>query len=320
MNILILGGAGFLGNNLIRVCLKKLNSRVTVVDSLDPRLKTNLKNLNEVLPKIKFIKGDIRNTQLMNRVVKNQDIIFNCAAQTSHPLSLKDPILDVQINCLGNLTLLEAVKKNNKKVRLVYTSSSTVIGKAIGETVDEKHGEKPLDIYSANKGIVEKYYYIYSKVYGMQTLSLRFANLYGPYGKGSPEFGFINYFIDQAYRNKEITIYGSGRQKRNVMFAEDAAELLYLCALRKDIFNDVYFAVHREHYSVVEIAKTIIKVFKKGKLKKVPWPDVRKKIEIDNVVISGAKLFYKIKWEPKFDLEKGLSKTKQVLDSRVKKN
>jgi nucleoside-diphosphate-sugar epimerase len=256
----------------------------------------------------------------MNRIVKNQDLIFNCAGQTSHPLSLSNPFLDVEINCLGNLTVLEAARKYNKKARLIYTSSSTLIGRARDESVDERHSELPLDIYSANKGVVEKYHYIYSKVHGLTTLSLRFANLYGPYGKGSPEFGFINYFIDLAYRNKEITIYGSGRQKRNVMYSEDAAELLYRCALRKDIFNDVYFAVHREHYSIYEIAKTIIKVFKKGRIKKIPWPEVRKKIEIDNVIISGAKLFYKIKWEPKFDLENGLLKTKQILDSNRKKN
>lgn len=315
MNILILGGAGFLGNNLIRKCLEKDNHHIVVLDSLEPRLKSNLDTLHDILPRIKFIKGDIRDQKIMNRVVRNQDIIFNCAGQTSHPLSLSDPLFDAEINCLGNLTVLEAVKNFNKKTLLIYTSSSTLIGKATGETVDEKHGEKPLDIYSADKGVAEKYYYIYGKVYGLKTLSLRFANLYGPYGKASPEFGFINYFIDLAYHNKEITIYGNGPQRRNVMFVEDATDLLYRCAFKKDIFNDVYFAVHREHYSIIDIAKKIVKVFGKGRIKRIPWPDMRKKIEIDNVVISGAKLFYKIKWEPQYNLNEGLIKTKRILDN-----
>lgn len=314
MNILVLGGAGFLGNNLIRKCLEKDKHTILVIDSLNKRLKSNLNNLKDILPKVSFIKGDIRNQALMNRVVKNQDVIFNCAGQTSHPLSLRDPFFDTKINCLGNLTLLEAVRNNNKKARLIYISSSTVMGKAMGETVDEKHGEKPLDIYSSNKGVAEKYYYIYSKLYGLTTLSLRFANLYGPYGKASPDFGFVNYFIALAYRNKEISIYGSGQQKRNVMYVEDAADLLYRCALKKGIFNDVYFAVHREHYSILEIAKTIISVFHTGKIKRISWPDIRKKIEIDNVIISGAKLFYKIKWEPKYNLKRGLEKTKKIVN------
>lgn len=314
MNILILGGAGFLGNNLVRKCLEKGNNNIVVVDSLDPRLKSNKEHLKEVLPKITFIKGDIRNKTLMNRLVKNQHVIFNCAGQTSHPLSLKDPFFDTEVNCLGNLTVLEAVKNNNKKARLIYTSSSTLIGKAHDESVDEKHGEKPLDIYSANKGVAEKYYYIYGKVHGLTTLSLRFANLYGPYGKASPEFGFINHFIDLASRDKEISLFGNGRQMRNVMYAEDAADLLYRCALKKVIFNNVYFAVHREHYSILNIAKQIVSIFGHGKIKRVPWPDVRKKIEIDNVVISGAKLFYKIKWEPDYNLKRGLMKTKAIMN------
>jgi len=314
MNILILGGAGFMGNNLVRKCLEKGRHKILVVDSLDPQLKSTLRNLKEVLPKITFIKGSILNKTLMNKVVRNQHIIFNCAGQTSHPLSLKNPFLDTKINCLGNLTVLEAIKNSNKKARVIYTSSSTVIGKAIGETVDEKHGEKPLDIYSTNKGVAEKYYYIYSKVHGLNTLSLRFANLYGPYGKASPDFGFINYFIDLAHHDKEITIYGTGRQMRNIMYIEDAAEMLYTCAQKQEVFNDIYFAVHREHCSILNIAKEIIKTFGKGSLKTIPWPHIRKKIEIDNVYISGAKLFYKIKWEPKFNLKSGLEKTKNIMN------
>jgi len=314
MNILILGGAGFIGNNLIRKCLEKGKHRITVVDSLDPRLKSGLDNLEDILSKIKFIKGDIRDRKLMTAVVKNQEVIINCAAQTSHPLSLKDPFFDLDINCHGTLTLLETVKEVNPKTKVVYVSSSTVIGKAVGEIIDEKHGEKPLDIYSANKGIAEKYHYIYHRVYGLKTLSLRFANIFGPYGKGSPEFGFINYFIDLAYNNKEIPIYGTGQQIRNVMYVEDTCDLLYKSIFQDNIFGDTYFAVHREHYSVLEIAKNIVSVFKNGKIRKIPWPEVRKKIEIDDVFISGAKLFYKIKWEPRYNLKEGLIKTKLILD------
>jgi len=251
----------------------------------------------------------------MNRVVMKRDVIFNCAGQTSHPLSLEDPLFDADINCLGTITVLEAVRKHNKKARVVYTSSSTLIGKAKSGRVDEKHGERPLDIYSANKGVAEKYHYIYAMVHGLTTLSLRFANLYGPYGKPSKEFGFINYFIHQVSSNKPITIYGAGSQMRNVMYAEDAASLLYFCAQKKNLFNDTYFAVHRKHYSVLEIAQEIISVFKKGSIKLVPWPAIRKKIEIDNVILNGNKLYSKIKWKPKYNLREGLEKTKFIMNS-----
>ena len=316
MNILILGGAGFLGNNLVRRCLQDSGNRILVVDSLESRLKSTIDNLKEVWESIKFIQGDIRDAPLMKQVIQDKDVIFNCAAQTSHPLSLLDPFFDVQVNCLGNLTLLEAVRKYNKKALVIYISSSTVIGRAVGEVVDETHGELPLDIYSANKGVAEKYYRIYNRVYDLNTLTLRFANLYGPYGKAYPEFGFVNYFISLAEDGKDITIYGDGKQNRNIMYVEDAADLLYQCMFHKEIFGDVYFAVHREHYSIREIAEEIVSVFGKGKIVKVDWPDTRRRIEINNVIISGSKLFYEIKWEPKCTLREGLIRTKEIFESR----
>ncbi|MCA9400229.1 MAG: NAD-dependent epimerase/dehydratase family protein [Candidatus Omnitrophica bacterium] len=316
MNILIIGGAGFLGANLVRRCLRERGNQVTVVDSLDPRMKSERAVLNDVIDQITFHQGDMNDEFLMKKMVKGQDVIFNCAAQTSHPLSLSDPHYDAMINCLGNLTVLEAIRQVNPSAKVIYTSSSTVIGKATEGVVDETHGEAPLDIYSANKSVAEKYYRIYHRVHDIQTLSLRFANLYGPYGKGYPEFGFINYFISLAHQDKEITIYGDGQQNRNVMFVEDAADLLYECIQHHKIFGNVYFAVHREHYSVMDIAKQIVDVFGRGKLTTVDWPDVRKRIEIDDVIISAAKLYYEMKFEPRFTLREGLERTKEILEKK----
>lgn len=313
MNILILGGAGFLGCNLVRQCLRDKNNNLTVIDSLDPRLKSSFDNLKDISNAIEFIQGDIRDITFMERTVQGKDVIFNCAAQSSHPLSIKDPLFDTEINCLGNLSLLESVRKYNKNALIVYTSSSTVIGKAIGNIVTEHHIELPLDIYSANKCVAEKYYYIYHKVHDIKTLSLRFANLYGQYGKGFPDFGFINYFIWLAGNDQEITIFGDGSQSRNVMYVEDATDLLYTCISHDNLFGDVYFAVHKEHYSVLEIAQEIISVFGKGKIVKEKWPNYRKKIEIGDVIFSGAKLHYETGWEPKHTLREGLLKTKEIM-------
>lgn len=315
MNILILGGAGFVGANLVRRCLSSKENKITVIDSLEPRLGSTRNSLKNISSQIEFIKGDIRDASLMKKMVRRRDIIFNCAGQTSHPLSLKDPFFDVELNCNGNLQVLEAVRRYNPKVRIIYTSSSTVVGKALYEMVDESHRELPLDIYSAHKGVVEKYYYIYHKVYDLNTVVLRFANLYGPYGKASSEFGFINHFIHLAYNNKPIQIYGRGNQSRNIMYVEDAVDLLYRAAHNRKLLGKMYFAVHREHATVLQIAKTIVEVFGKGRVVKTAWPDVRKRIEIDDVVISGARLFYETQWEPSFNLKAGLLKTKKVMDS-----
>jgi UDP-glucose 4-epimerase len=319
MNILIIGGAGFLGANLVRRCLAEPGNQVTVLDTLDPKLKATTQNLRSVWGKIKFVRGSMGDEPLIADIVQGKDVIFNCAAQTSHPLSLTDPIHDAEINCVGNLRVLEAVRLLNPGAVVVYTSSSTVIGKAEGDLVDEKHGEKPLDIYSANKGVAEKYYRIYNRVHDLKTVMLRFANLYGPYGKGFPEFGFVNYFLNLVWTDQEIKIFGSGKQQRNVTYVEDATEILYRAAQEPKLFGEVFFATHEEHLSVIEIAERMIRILGRGRLNHVDWPDERKRIEIDDVRISSALLRSLTGWKPVYNFDEGLERTKQILLSEGKK-
>ncbi len=314
MKVLILGGAGFLGSNLVRRCLNEQSCQVTVLDSLDPILHSSTQNLQAVWPKIRFIRGDIRNETLLAEIVQDQDVIFNCAAQTSHTLSIQFPLMDADINCLGSLKLLETVRLLNKDAVVVYTSSSTVIGKALYEMQDEDHPEKPLEIYSANKGAAEKYYRIYHKHYDLKTVVLRFANLYGPFGKSYCEFGFINYFINLAWMNQQILIYGEGDQTRNVMYVDDATDILWRAAHEPSLMGETYFAVGKEHLTVSKIAETIVKVFQRGNVRHVEWPEERRRIEIGNVKLSSNKLMAITKWEPGYDFMSGLQHTKTILE------
>ena len=313
--VLVLGGAGFLGSNLVRYCLAK-GAKVVVVDSLHPLFKSVKTNLKNVIDEITFIKGDIRDADLLKKVIPGQDIIFNCAAQTSHPISLQDAILDTEINCLGNLRVLSAVKDYNPEAVILYTSSSTVVGKAIHDIIDEHHGEKPLEIYSANKGVAEKYYRIYNNLYGLKTIVLRFANLYGPFGKNYPEFGFVNYFINQSARGKTIQIYGEGNQSRNLMFVDDASDIMWRAVEEPKLIGESYFAAHHEHFNVRQIAEIVAKTFKSKPPKLIPWPEMRKKIEVDNVLISSARLHYLTGWRPKYSLAEGLKLTKKRMLSK----
>jgi UDP-glucose 4-epimerase len=316
MKVLIIGGAGFLGANLVRRCLTETGTQVTVMDSLDSHLYATTKNLQEVWSQIRFVRGDLRDETLLADIVQDQDVIFNCAAQTSHPLSMQYPLLDADINCLGNLKLLEAVRLLNKKAIVIYTSSSTVIGKAITNVVDEDHRERPLEIYSANKGVAEKYYRIYHTLHDLKTVVLRFANLYGPYGKGYPEFGFINYFIHLAWTGQEIKIFGSGDQIRNVMYVEDAIDVLWQAAHEPRLIGETYFATSDQHLTVREIAEMIVKVFQRGKIKQIEWPDERRRIEIDHVKFSSARLRGIVNWQARYDLVSGLRRTKAVLEKQ----
>ena len=315
MKVLILGGAGFLGSNLVRRCLAEKSCQVTVLDSLDPLVHSTTQNLKEVWSKIRFIRGDIRNETLLAEIVQDKDIIFNCAAQTSHALSIQYPLLDADINCMGSLKLLEAVRLFNKDAVVVYSSSSTVIGKALHATADEDHPERPLEIYSANKGVAEKYYRIYHSHYDLKTVVLRFANLYGPFGKGYPEFGFINYFIHLAWTNQQIKIFGEGDQARNVMYVDDATDILWRAAHEPRLIGETYLATATQHLTVREIAETIVSEFQRGKVTYIEWPDERRRIEIGDVKLSSARLSAITNWEPRYDFMSGLQKTKAVLEN-----
>jgi nucleoside-diphosphate-sugar epimerase len=103
------------------------------------------------------------------------------------------------------------------------------------------------------------------------------------------------------------------------MYVEYAVDMLYQCLFHQEVFGDVYFAVHREHYSVKKIAEEIVSVFGKGKVVTIKWPDLKKRIEIDSVIISGAKLFYQMQWEPKYNLKGGLMRTKEIIEERKSK-
>ncbi len=314
MNILIIGGAGFLGANLVRRCLAEPDVQITVMDSLEPHLHATTDNLRPVWSRIRFVRGDLRDETLLADIVQNKEIIFNCAAQTSHPLSIQYPLLDAEINCLGNLKLLESIRLLNKGARVIYVSSSTVIGKAVTEVVNEDHWERPLEIYSANKGVAEKYYRIYNTIHDLQTVVLRFANLYGPYGKGYPEFGFINYFIHLAHTGQEIRIFGPGSQSRNILHVNDATEILWKAAHEPRLTGESFFATGNEHLTVRQIADSIVSVFPRGTVSHTEWPDERKRMEIDHVTFSSERLRAIVDWKPAITFQEGLRQVKSVLE------
>jgi len=302
--ILILGGAGFLGTNLTRFLLDK-DFDITVLDSLDSRFGSDLSSLEPILDRINFIQGDIRDEEVLKKTIPDQDVIYNLTAQTSHPNSMKDPLFDAEINSLGTLKVLLAIKDLNPTARVVYTGSSTLVGRAKSPVIDEDHSEAPLDIYSANKGVAEKYHFIFHNSFGIPTTVLRFANLYGAYGKNDPSFGFVNFFIEQAREGKELKIFGDGMQKRNVMYAKDACEILHLGSEHPELVGKSYFATHDDHHSVRDIAEAVAREFG-TKVTYIDWPAERKLLDVDSVSVSSKRIKDITNWKAKYSLEEGL--------------
>jgi UDP-glucose 4-epimerase len=308
--VLITGGLGFIGSNLAHRCVE-LGAKVTIYDFLDPRSGGNMANVREIEDDVELIANDLRNSEGVSAAVRHKDVVFNCAAYTSHPQSMTDPLTDIDVNCKGTINLLEAARRFNPDAKIVHVGTSTQVGRMVGDEVTEIHPEFPVDIYSANKSASEKYILVYGNAYKMRTTVVRLANNYGPRSNiRSADFGFVNYFIGLALKNKELTVFGEGKQLRNISYVGDSVEALLTAAGGDGSGGQVYFAVADRQVSVAEISQAIV-THVGGKVRFVEWPRERAAIEIGDAVISNRKIKHDLGWSPHVDLARGLQQTKQ---------
>ncbi|MFH1305308.1 MAG: aminotransferase class I/II-fold pyridoxal phosphate-dependent enzyme, partial [Candidatus Omnitrophota bacterium] len=170
--VLITGGLGFIGSNLVHKCLE-LGAKVTIYDNMAPNSGGNRYNIHAIQDSVTLYEHDICDFDQVSRHVIDKDVIFNCAALISHPLSMKEPWIDLDVNSRSVLNLLEAARRLNKNVKFIQLSTTTQLGKLEYSPADEKHPEFPIDIYSANKTVSEKYVLIYANAYGMRAAVIR---------------------------------------------------------------------------------------------------------------------------------------------------
>jgi UDP-glucose 4-epimerase len=313
--VLITGGLGFIGSNLARRCIE-LGAKVTIYDNLDPNSGGNMFNVVDIRDAVELHFHDLLNFDLLIDHVCNQDLIFNCAASTSHPFSMREPWTDLDVNSRGVVNLLEAVRRFNPHAKIIHIGTSTQLGPLRYRPADENHPEFPTDIYSANKSVSEKYVLIYARAYGIRATVIRLANVFGPRATiHSPEFTFNNYFIGLALQDKAINVYGEGNQLRNVLYVDDAVQALILAAESESTNGETFFAVSDEHWSVAQIAEATVKYIGAGRVNYVPWPKDRKSIEIGDAIISNEKIKRILHWSPQHDMKTGLTRTKEYFSS-----
>jgi UDP-glucose 4-epimerase len=309
--ILITGGLGFIGSNLAKKCVES-GAKVTIYDNLDPNSGGNLFNIDSFRKYIDIVIGDLINFDYLIQHVLEKDIIFNCAASTSHPFSMREPWLNLDVNSRGVINVLESIKRINRNIKLVHIGTSTQLGKLLYSPADENHPEFPTDIYSANKTASEKYVLLYAQAFNIKATVIRLPNVFGPRAAiHSSEFAFNNYFIGLSLQNKDIQIFGDGKQKRNILYIDDAVEALIQAAANEKGNGETFFAVSNDHICVADIAEEIVRVIGKGQVKYIPWPKDRISIEIGDAIISNKKFCKQFKWSPKYNLTKGLIETKK---------
>ena len=296
MKILVTGGCGFIGSNLIPM-LHKVGHTVRVVDNLST-------GSPEVLDgqEIDLLVGDIRDQKIIREAVREMDAVIHLAAHTNVIDSIANPELDFEINARGTLNLLLVCREENIK-KFVLASSNAPIG-ATDPPIDETKAAHPMSSYGASKLAGEGYCSAFFHSYGINTVVLRFANVYGPlsFHKGS----VVAKFIKEIIKNHEITIYGDGNQTRDFVYVEDLCRAI-IAGLKVKHGGETFQIATGKETSVSELVDILkeLMVDNPFKVNFVP----QRNGEIIKNYSNISKSNQVLRWNPKVELKDGLSRT-----------
>ena len=308
-NVMVTGGLGFIGSNLSRR-LVELEANVLIVDSLIPQYGGNLFNIEDIKDRVTVNIADIRDQYSMNYLVRDQDFIFNLAGQVSHIDSMEDPFTDLEINCKSQLSILEACRHNNPRVKIVYAGTRQEYGKPDYVPVDEKHLLHPTDVNGINKMAGEWYHILYNNVYGIKATSLRLTNTYGPRQlmKHNRQ-GFVSVFIRQAIDGEKIKIFGDGKQIRDFNYVDDVVDAFLLAAAYDDCDGHVFNLGGDEPMMLIDFVKLLLEVAGGGEYELVPFPPDKKRIDIGDYYADYRKIRATLGWRYRTTMREGLEKT-----------
>jgi dTDP-glucose 4,6-dehydratase/UDP-glucose 4-epimerase len=304
--ILITGGLGFIGSSLARR-LVRLDAAVTLLDSLIPQYGGNLFNIEDIKDSVTVNITDVRDPHAMAHLIQGQDYLFNLAGQTSHLDSMTDPQTDLDINASAQLSILEACRKYNPRVKIVFASTRQLYGKPEYLPVDEKHPIKPVDVNGINKLAGEWYHLLYNNVHHIRACALRLTNTYGPGMRvKDARQTFLGIWIRNLIEGKPILVFGDGLQVRDFNYLDDVIEAFLLAALNPKADGEVYNLGSSEYVNLKDLAAMMVELFGKGSHQLVPFPPDRKAIDIGDYYSDFTKIKTTLGWTPRVSLREGL--------------
>jgi dTDP-glucose 4,6-dehydratase len=304
MKLLVTGGLGFIGSSFCRHVLAEYPDYELInVDKMG--IGANPANLHDVEndKRYTFIRGDICNPQLMNRLVHQVDAVVNIAAETHVDRSIADPNVFLQNNTLGTFTILEAIRRHNHKARLLQVSTDEVYGEALEGSFTENNPPKPSNPYSASKAAADMFVLSYHKTFGLNVSITRCTNNFGPYQL--PE-KLIPKTVIRALRDLPIPIYGKGTNIRDWIYVQDHCEAIST-VLEKGKAGEIYNVSAGNEMPNTEIAKKIIALLNKPEslitfVEDRPGHDTRYSLD-------STKITTELGWKPKFSFEESLEST-----------
>jgi UDP-glucose 4-epimerase len=306
--VLVTGGLGFVGSNLCRT-LADLGAHVLSVDSLLPDYGGNLFNLAGYEDKVRINIADVRGHG-MEYLVQGQEILFNLAGQVSHIDSMTDPFTDLEINCKSQLWILEAVRKRNPGLKIVYAGTRQIYGKPKSLPVDENHLLNPTDVNGINKISGEFYHLVYHSVYGIRACSLRLTNTYGPRQLiRHNRQGFIGWFMRQITLGEPIQLFGDGTQRRDFDYVDDVVDAFLRAGAMDAADGEVFNLGGASPVGLLDLVKLMIEIAGRGTYSLTPFPPERKKIDIGDFHADSGKIGRTLGWRPATPLREGLTRS-----------
>ncbi len=306
--VLITGGIGFIGSNLARK-LVNLGADVLIVDSLIPEYGGNLFSISDIKDQVQVNISDVRDEYSMRYLVQGRDYLFNLAGQTSHLDSMNDPYTDLEINCRAQLSILEACRKYNPNIRIVFSSTRQLYGKPDYLPVDEKHLLRPVDVNGINKMAGEWYHILYNNVYGIPATAIRLTNTYGPGMRiKDARQTFLGIWIRLLIEGKPFEVWG-GEQLRDYTYVDDVVDALLMAAIEDSAIGKIFNLGGDCVISLRDTAETMIKANGGGEFNIREFPAERKRIDIGDYYSDDRLIRSVLGWKPQVSLQDGLSKT-----------
>lgn len=303
--VLVTGGAGFVGSNLVKMLVMDYGCNVTVIDNMQTGRQQNLQNLG-IETEIEFLAGNILDRVLLEKALRGKDTVFHLAALTTLAAS-EFPRSGLETNIIGTFNVLEgALKAGVEKV--VYASSSSVYGNAEHFPTREQERPQFLSFYAAGKFAGESFAQVFQEQYGLPVTIIRYANIYGPnQNPGNPYSGVVAKFIKWALADQPLVIYGNGRQTRDFIFIQDACRATVLAALGSFSNGGVYNIGTGIETSVNDLASLIIQLTES---KSALRYEAKREIDsIDRRLLNFEKARNELHFVPEWTLSAGLRKT-----------
>ncbi len=307
--VLVTGGLGFIGSNLC-IELVKLGARVTIVDNMLPRQGGNLFNIRDIADRVTVNVSDVRNQLSMNHLVKGKDYIFHLAGQVNHVDSMKNPLQDLEINCVGTLVLLEALRHHNRDARVIFAGTRGEYGSSVKLPVDEDHPTNPKGIYAVTNLTAEKMVLVYDDVYRIRGACLRITNTYGPrHQMAHDEYGVFNWFIRKALDDEEIPVFGDGRILRDFLYVEDLVDSMLKVAAADEAYGKVFNVGTGVPVSFFDLAEKIVAIAGTGRTKFTEFTQERKEVEPGDYYADITRITGTTGWRPATSLDDGIART-----------